>query len=219
MFNARVSTHDAQIPKAIYTTPKESPIAIEAWWHGLCQTRQKLHLSKPLQCTNRIFPKYNEARGRANKAIRSWMLHGSRANVHQEKNANRRGRRRIAHQTCPKLKPYAVSSLMEQECKAQGPFSTGSYFKNSLNARRLCDKWHKQKLCTQKTEMKCDVKHVKKVFDTLLRSWLLQLSVLQQLHHPFCKMIQHSNPLLFPSTEIHRLSHVTASRLDKMQLK
>ncbi len=113
MFNARVSTHDAQIPKAIYTTPKASPIAIEAWWHGLCQTRQKLHLSKSLQSTNRIFPKYNEARGRANKAIRSWMLHGSCSNVHQEKNASRR----IAHQTCPKLKPHAVSALMEQGCK------------------------------------------------------------------------------------------------------
>lgn len=67
--------------------------------------------------------------------------------------------------------------------------------------------------------MKCDVKHVKNVSDALLRSWLLQLSVLRQSHHPFCKMIQQSNPLLFPSTEIQRLSHATASRIDKMQLK
>ncbi len=121
-----------------------------AW---LVSDKTKTTLSKSLQSTNRIFPKYNEARGRANKAIRSWMLHGSCSNVHQEKNASRR----IAHQTCPKLKPHAVSALMEQGCKTHGPFSTCSYLKNSLNAERLCDKWHKQKLCTQKTEMKCDV--------------------------------------------------------------
>lgn len=68
---------------------------------------------------------------------------------------------------------HAVNTLMVKKSKT--PFSTDSYVKNLLNAGRLCDKLHKQKLSAQKTEMKCDGKHVKSMFDTLLHSWLLQL--------------------------------------------